>query len=344
MTKRRASLEKLAAFSFSVLTSAGSDDESAEATTGAMLHASLLGVDSHGIRLLPFYADCLRQGICKPRPKITVNHPRRSAVLVDADGGLGHLPTYRAMDEACAIARDTGIGMGAVINSTHFGAAGAYTLAAANAGFIGFVTCNSGAFVVPFGGKAPIHGTSPISLAAPLAGRDDPYLLDMATSSIPWNKVMRYRTEGLTLPPDAALDADGNYTSDPNKAMSLGPLGGSGFGYKGAALAGLAEVLGGMLTGMRLSIEQSGIVLADTQVGHFVMAIDPSTFVPAETFAERHASYLDGFKREPGIMPAGGPEWIKRADRSAQGIPLPQGLYDELTAAGETAGVAFPAL
>jgi LDH2 family malate/lactate/ureidoglycolate dehydrogenase len=161
----------------------------------------------------------------------------------------------------------------------------------------------------------------------------------MATSSIPWNKVMRYRTEGLSLPPDAALDAEGNYTSDPNRAVCLGPLGGAGFGYKGAALAGMAEVLGGMLTGMRLSIEQSGIVLADTKVGHFVMAIDPSTFVPGNTFAERHAAYLDGFKREPGIMPAGGPEWARRADRQALGIPLPQGLYDELSAAGGKAQV-----
>lgn len=342
MTERRLSAEKLASFSFSVLTAAGADEESAEATTGAMLHASLLGVDSHGIRLLPFYADCLREGICKQRPEITVSHPRRSAVLVDADGGLGHLPTYRAMDEACAIARDTGIGMGVVINSTHFGAAGAYALAAANAGFIGFVTCNSGAFVVPYDGKTPIHGTSPISLAAPLAGRDDPYFLDMATSSVPWNKVMRYRTEGLPLPPDAALDSQGHYTTDPNQAVCLGPLGGSGFGYKGAALAGLAEVLGGMLTGMRLSIEQSGIVLADTKVGHFVMAIDPTTFVPGATFDERHASYLEGFKGQPGTMPAGGPEWARRADREAKGIPLPQGLYDELSAAGLKAQVPFP--
>lgn len=342
MTERRASAEKLASFSFSILTAAGADGESAEATTGAMLHASLLGVDSHGIRLLPFYADCLREGICKPKPAITVSHPRRGAVLVDADGGLGHLPTYRAMDEACAIARDTGIGMGVVINSTHFGAAGAYALAAANAGFIGFATCNSGAFVTPYGGKEPIHGTSPISLAAPLAGRDDPFFLDMATSSIPWNKVMRYRTEGLTLPPDAALDAEGNYTADPNKAVCLGPLGGAGFGYKGAALAGLAEVLGSMLTGMRLSVEQSGVVLADTKVGHFVMAIDPSTFVPGATFAERHASYLEGFKRQRGTMPAGGPEWARRADREANGIPLPQGLYDELSAAGQKAQVASP--
>lgn len=340
MMERRVSAEKLAAFSYAVLTSAGADPDAAEATTGAMLHASLLGVDSHGIRLLPFYADCLRDGICKPKAKITVSHPRRSAVLVDADDGLGHLPTYRAMDEACAIARDTGIGMGVVINSTHFGAAGAYALAAANAGFIGFATCNSGAFVVPFGGKKPIHGTSPIAMAAPLEGRD-PYFLDMATSSIPWNKVMRYRTEGLELPPDAALDADGQYTSDPNSAVCLGPVGGSGFGYKGAALAGLAEVLGAMLTGMRLSIDQEGVVLGDTKVGHFVMAIDPSTFVPLAVFNERHASYLDGFKREPGIMPAGGPEWAKRADREAKGIPLPEGLRHELAEAADKAKVTF---
>lgn len=340
MPERRISAEKLASFSFSVLTAAGADPESAEATTGAMLHASLLGVDSHGIRLLPFYADCLREGICKPKPAITVSHPRRSAALVDADGGLGHLPTYRAMDEACAIARDTGIGMGVVINSTHFGAAGAYALAAANAGYIGFATCNSGAFVVPHGGTKPIHGTSPISLAAPLAGRD-PYFLDMATSSIPWNKVMRYRTEGLALPSDAALDGAGNYTTNPHKAVCLGPLGGAGFGYKGAALAGLAEVLGGMLTGMRLSIEQNGIVLADTKVGHFVMAIDPSTFVSGEVFAERHASYLDGFKAQPDAMPAGGPEWARRIDREAHGIPLPDGLHDELAAAARKAQVSF---
>ncbi|WP_119392343.1 Ldh family oxidoreductase [Taklimakanibacter lacteus] len=339
-TGRRVAAEKLAAFSFAVLSSAGADQDSAEATTGAMIHASLLGVDSHGIRLLPFYADCLRSGICKPTPAIKITHPRRSAVLVDADDGLGHLPTYRAMDEACAIAQDTGIGMGVVVNSTHFGAAGAYALAAANAGFIGFATCNSGAFVVPFGGKKPIHGTSPIAMAAPLAGRD-PFLLDMATSSVPWNKVLRYRTEGLPLPPDAALDADGNYTLDPNEAVCLGPVGGAGFGYKGAALAGLTEVLGGMLTGMRLSLEQNGVALADTKVGHFVMAIDPATFVPAEVFAERHATYLDGFKTQPGTMPAGGPEWARRMDRTSHGVPLPEGLYRELKAAARKADVAF---
>lgn len=337
---RNAAPETLAGFSNAVLQAAGADQPSAEAATWAMLHASLHGVDSHGIRLLPWYADCLRNGVAKGNPKVTVTLKRRAAALVDADDGLGHIAMYRAMDEACALARDCGIGMASVINSTHFGAAGAYTLAAADAGFIGFVTANSGAFVVPHGGSKPIHGTSPLSLAAPNPG-GEPFLLDMATSSIPWNKVLRYRTEGLELPPGVAVDATGSFVTDPHKATALAPAGGPDFGYKGAALAGLAEVLGGMLSGMRLSADQDGLALGDTKVGHFVMAIDPTLFMTIEEFGSRVQAYIDNFRQQPGTYAAGGPEWERRKIRAAEGIPLPDGLYAELLAAGARAGVSL---
>ena len=171
MAELRIPAERLLEFSKETLARAEADEPTAEATSYAMLHASLHGVDSHGIRLLPFYVKSLRTGLAKANPRITVKPQRRAAVLVDADGGLGHLPTYRATDEACEIARDCGIGMAGVINSTHFGAAGAYALAAANAGFIALVTCNSGALVVPHGGARAFHGTSPIAIAAPRARR-----------------------------------------------------------------------------------------------------------------------------------------------------------------------------
>lgn len=338
--QRSASVPALAAFSAAILTEAGADMPSAEAATWAMLHASLHGVDSHGIRLLPWYADCLRNGVAKGRPNITVEAKRRAAVLVDADDGLGHIAMYRAMDEACALARDCGIGMASVINSTHFGAAGAYTLAAADAGFIGFACCNSGAFVVPHGGSRPIHGTSPISLAAPNPG-GDPFLLDMATSAVPWNKVLRYRTEGLELPHGVAVDAAGAFVTDPSRAVALAPAGGPEFGYKGAGLAGLTEVLGGILTGMRLSSDQDGLALGDTKVGHFVMAIDPTLFMTLEAFGMGVQSYIDRFKSQPGTYAAGGPEWERRRIREEAGIPLPDGLYAELAAAAERAGVAL---
>jgi LDH2 family malate/lactate/ureidoglycolate dehydrogenase len=338
---RRTDPEKLAQFSVSVLLAAGADSENAEATTWAMLHASIHGVDSHGIRLLPFYADSLTTGLVNSKPKLAISHPRRSAAMVEADGGFGHLPSYRAMDEACTLARETGIGMAVVRNSSHFGAAGAYALAAANAGFIGLATCNSGAFVVPYGGTKPIHGTNPIAFAAP-SKNADPFLLDMATSSIPWNKVIRSRSEGLILPRGAALDAEGKYTTGPLEAVMLGPIGGEDFGYKGAALAGLAEILSGILTGLRLSTEQDGTLMGDKIVGHFFMAIDPTTFIAETLFDEKMKTYLASFAEQKPAMPAGGPQWLERDQRLAKGIPLPDGLYGELKAAAEKAGVDFP--
>lgn len=332
---------RLLAFSEETLAKAGASEETAEATSHAMLHASLHGVDSHGIRLLPFYVKSLQTGLAKGDPAITIKPQRRAAILVDADGGLGHLPTYRAMDEACALARDCGIGMAGVINSTHFGAAGAYALAVANAGFIAMVTCNSGALVVPHGGARAFHGTSPIAVAAPREG-GDPFLLDMATSSIPWNKVLRYRTEGLLLPEGVAIDANGAFTRDPREARALAPVGGVEFGYKGAALAGVADILGGALMGMRLSHEQDGTALGDTRVGHFVIAIDPTTFIAQAFFNERMATYLDAFAKQPGTMPAGGPEWEKRRERETRGIPLPDGLRAELEELAQSQGSTLP--
>jgi len=338
---RSASAEQLQAFADGVLRAAGADEPAAEAASYALLHASLHGIDSHGIRLLPWYADCLRSGLVKGSAGIGVTYPRRAAAVLDAGGGLGHIATYRAMDEACTLARDCGVGLCLVTHSTHFGAAGAYALAAAQAGFIGLVTANSGAFVIPHGGTAPIHGTNPIALSAPNPG-GEPFLLDMATSAIPWNKVLRFRTERIELPQDVAVDAAGTFTTDANRAVALAAFGGKDFGYKGAALAGLAEVLGGMLTGMRLSTEQDKSAGADTEMGHFVLAVDPTLLMPLEAFGFRLQTYLDGFKGQPGTYAAGGPEWERRDLRRRNGIPIPDGLHAELAEAARRASVTIP--
>lgn len=338
---RAASAPQLADFSTALMMAAGAAREPAEAATWALMHASVHGIDSHGIRLLPWYVECLRTGLVKGQAEIKVSQPRRAVALVDAGGGMGHIAMYRAMDEACALARDCGIGMASVIHSTHFGAAGAYTIAAADAGFIGFVAANSGALVVPHGGTQAIHGTNPISFSAPNPG-GNPFLLDMATSAIPWNKVLRYRTEGLVLPEEVAVDHNGEFVTDPNLAAALAPIGGKEFGFKGAAFAGMAEILGGVLTGMRLSTDRDRTELADVEIGHFVMAIDPTLFMPLAVFGERLQAYLDGFKSQPGTYAAGGPEWERRARRDAEGIPLPDGLVKELEATARAVGIGFP--
>jgi LDH2 family malate/lactate/ureidoglycolate dehydrogenase len=63
--------------------------------------------------------------------------------------------------------------------------------------------------------------------------------------------------------------------------------------------------------------------------------------MPLQAFGARLQVYLEAFKREPGIMAAGGPEWAQRREREVQGIPLPDGLYAELHEAAQAAGIDF---
>lgn len=333
--------DSLARFAKEALLAAGAAEGQADACVRAMMHASLHGVDTHGVRLLGYYVDCLSQGFVNRSPSVSVERKRRGAVLVNADYGLGHFPAYLAMEEACAIARDLGIGLACVKNASHFGAAGAYTLMAAEAGFIGFVACNSGALVGLHGGLNPFHGTNPISFAAPHKD-GNPFLLDMATSSIPFNRVLLRKAEGQELPPDCGIDEDGRYTRDPNRVHMLAPLGGAEFGYKGAGLAGVAEILSAVLLGMNLSIEEDGFGIQESRLGYFVMAIDPETFIGRAAFEAKLSSYLGAVAEQTGngmtVHAAGGPEWIARDQRKDE-IPLSPALAAELSELGHRLGV-----
>ena len=151
---------------------------------------------------------------------------------LDADHGHGALATYTAMRHAVGLAQTLGLGAVAIRNSSHFGPAGAYALAAAEAGCIGLTVCNTDSLVRLHDGAAGFHGTNPIACAVPTGG-ERPWLLDMATSAIPYNRVLLNRSLGRALPPGVASAADGSDTTDPERAVMLAPLGGA-FGYKGA--------------------------------------------------------------------------------------------------------------
>ena len=55
-------------------------------------------------------------------------------------------------------------------------------------------------------GAERFHVTNPLAVAVPVEdGR--PWLLDMATSAIPYNRVLLYRSLGMALPAATASDA-----------------------------------------------------------------------------------------------------------------------------------------
>ena len=322
--------EDLERFMGTALAAAGADQASANAVTRALVTASRMGTDSHGLRLLPHYLQALKGGRIKGAPNMVFHQRLAATGFLDADDGLGHLAGYSAMEHAVAMAEEVGMGAVAVGNSSHFGAAGCYALAAAERGYLGMAFCNSDPFVLLHDGAKPFHGTNPIAFAAPVAG-EQPYLLDMATSSVPWNRVQQYGAIGRELPDQVAANAAGEVSRDPSEIAALLPLGGSDFGFKGAGLGGMVEVLSSTLSGMQHGFKLLPMGGPDMStprgVGHFFLAMKPDAFVEEGTFAKGMADYLADLRAQPAspnarVMAPGAREWRCQAKRDAEGIPL----------------------
>jgi LDH2 family malate/lactate/ureidoglycolate dehydrogenase len=345
----KASVDALDRFCRAVLSAAGADEPTADAATRAMMHGSRLGVDSHGVRLLAHYSAVLMEGRVNPNPNISLTDTFGAAATLDADHGHGALAAYTAMSHAVQAAGRFGLCAVAIRNSSHFGPAGAYALAAAQAGCIGFATCNADSFVRLHDGAIPFHGTNPIACAVPTGG-PRPWLLDMATSAIPYNRVTLNRSLGRRLPPDVASDAQGADTEDPEQAVMLAPLG-AAFGYKGAGIAGLAEILSAALTGMKLSFEIAPMAGPDMstprELGMFVMAMRPEAFIGLDSFNDSMTRYLDSLRRSPArpgakVMAPGDREWAEVERRETHGVPIDPATGQAFEALAARFGIGLP--
>src|SRR5882672_11645317 len=183
-----------------ILLAWGMSEDNAESTADILSWADLHGVDSHGISMLPGYDRLRRSGRANmtARPRIIKETP--VSALVDGDGGLGHVAGRFAMQVAIDKAKQIGMAIVAVRNSAHFGATGYYTLMAATEGLIG-IACTSASSiqVAPTFGKQAKLGTDPWSFAAPSAD-GQPFLLDMATTTVAAGRIRNKANEGLPTP------------------------------------------------------------------------------------------------------------------------------------------------
>ena len=264
-------------------------------------------------------------------PQLKVEIRAAGSAMVNGDDGLGHYAAYRAVEVGIDLAQQAGVGAVGIAHSSHLGAAGAYALAGAERGFVTFATTNTDSMVALFDGAARFHGTNPLAFAAPVPG-GRPWLLDMATSSIPMNRVLLHRSLGLELPAGVAADKQGAATTDPDTADMLLPLGGAEYGYKGAALAGVATLFSALLTGTTLDSDfipmYGGDDISTRNMGHFVLVIDPGKFVGRDLFGTmitRYLASLRGAPVRPGaerVMAPGDREWEDMARRQAEGVPV----------------------
>lgn len=318
----------------------------AAVTADVLTAADLMGIDSHGLTLLPLYDQQVRDGGATASPEIRIVHDRGAVALIDGGAGFGQAATMTAVDMAGDHAKTFGIAAVSIRNSNHYGAAGVYARRLAERGLIGFSTSSVWrAAIVPTGGLAPKLGTNPIAFAAP-SGSGRPFLLDMATSTAAIGKLKLAQRAETDIPEGWALTREGRPQRDPGLALLdtlLVPLG----GHKGYGLATMVEILSSVLSGATLT-PLRGKSGRGHDVGHFVMAIDP---VLIRGSCEAFGADLDRMMKnlratppnepERPVMVAGDPEYACEDERIAHGIPLPAKLAAQLRDIAEAAGAPF---
>ena len=329
----------------------GVPDEDAAVCADVLITADKRGIDSHGIgRLKPIYYDRIKQGILNPATDFEVLRQGPTTAVIDGHDGMGHAIGRRSMQMAIDKARQFGMGMVTVRNSSHYGIAGYYVLMAIEAGMIGITGTNARPSIAPTFGVENMLGTNPITIGIP-SDEPFPFVLDCATSVSQRGKIEVYDREGKDIPPGWVIDEQGQTRTDTHRILedlvsgraALTPLGGLGedtAGYKGYGYATFVEILSAALQGGAFLKALSGFNEAGQRqpyhLGHFFIAIDVEAFTGLASFQQTTGDILRQLRasrKAPGqdrIYTAGEKEYLAWLDRKDQGVPINKALQEQI--------------
>jgi len=306
----------------------GARREDAEQVATSLVRSNLCGYDSHGVFRIAQYHEWWKLGHLKPaaRPRIDAETP--CAAKVDGQYAFGQVVANFATQVAIQKARTSGVAVVTVYANNHVGRLADYVETIQQAGLIGLEAVNdsgSGQCVVPWGGMDPRLSTNPIAMGIP-GGPDGGILFDFSTSAAAMGKVRQLMMRGERTPPGWLIDAAGQETRDPASLFArlpgaLLPAGGP----RGFALSLTVDVLSGILSGSGFPTPNPG---PDEMNGMFILALDPSWFVPLDRFrapVDEFTRYIKSSRPMPGVGPVHIPGERSRAEearRRQEGITL----------------------
>lgn len=333
----RVPYEVLENFARRCLLAAGATGTTACTAAHVLGTTEALGIRSHGLKNLAGYVMKAQAGALDlaAEPREIVRGGARA--VFDARSGLGMVAGTRAMAAAGEMARETGVGVVVVKNSTHFGAAGVYALHAAESGLIGLVVSNVDRNMTVPGARRPVLGNNPIAYAVP-AGSHRPVLFDIALSAVASLKVVAAKNAGNPVPPGWIVDGAGRPTTDPSRYPDEGamlPMA----GHKGYGLAMLVDLLTGLLVGESSSDQvPSWLFQMDrpNDVTHTFIALDPRHFDADDDYGTRVEEYLNRIHEAPlaegarEILHPGQLEWRTYDAAMADGVIVEDQLAESL--------------
>lgn len=349
-------VNKIRNFSIEMFCHHGLSLEDSETVTDVLLTADLFGIESHGVQRLIRYHNSLTKGQVVTKPNIEIVKETPVSATIDANQCLGHISGTYAMNLAIRKAKETGIGMVAVRNSSHFGIAGYYTSMALPHHMIGIATTNTEQIGVPTFGRRPMIGTNPLAFA--MYADPYPFWFDAATTVVTHGKMEVYEKAGKKLPSECAIDAQGKEESDPSevrrriRSREMGgilPLGGFGKvhgGHKGYGLSLISEICCSILSGGPTCIHMAD-GSGEEHTSHFFAAIDYGMFGDASKMEESLSEYLQEIRDSEKaigcdrIYTPGEQAWISKEEKLMHGIPLQEATVQEIINIAQSLGLTF---
>lgn len=347
-------VQKLIDFVADIFVHAGSSPEEARRIGTYLTTANLTGHDSHGVIRVTSYVRWKNLGAVKPdqTAELVVDTP--SLAVVDGHFGYGQTVGPQAVSIGIKKCKEVGLAAVALRNAGHIGRIGDWAEMAAAEGLVSihFVNVAGSVLVAPFGGAERRFSTAPYCVGIPRPGQA-PIVLDFATSVVAEGKVLVASRGGKPLPKGALISADGQLTEDPvdlygphtpdgprDHSQGTGAI--RAFGdHKGSGLALICELLGGALTGNGTT--RTGRPIAN---GMLAIYIDPQRIDPDHFFDGEMARYVATIKETrpvagvDEVLVPGEPEQRTRAERAANGIPLPEDTWAAILTTARETGVS----
>ena len=304
-------VDVLRKFTEDVFIKLGVPEEDAKITADVLLAANRRGINSHGVARLKRYVGYIQNNKMNPRTELKVIKETPVSLLVSAGNGLGQVAGYKTMKMVIEKTKKSGMCFAAVKESNHFGIAGYYSMMALEENLIGISLTNSAPLVLPTFGKEAVIGTNPLSFAIPTKS-NKPFVLDMATSTVPRGKLEVYNRMNKPIPETWATDEEGHPTTEAGRVLDnmlnrkgggLLPLGGATEemgSHKGYGLSVLVDILSGVLSGGAFG----PIIYSNKQaagVCHFFGAINPEIFIPTDEFKDNMDKFIEILKNSAKI-------------------------------------------
>ncbi len=318
-----------------VLLKKGFSEERGQAAAEIFAQNSLAGVYSHGLNRFPRVVDYLEKGEIDPDITATCEFRFGSFERWDGHRGFGPLNAKLAMDRACELAKETGMGIVALGNNNHWMRGGSYGFQAADQGCIGICWSNTMPNMPAWGGTDRKIGNNPLIFAVPRSNGQH-VVIDCAVSQFSYGKIEDCRLKGIRLPVPGGYDTNGNLTTDPaeiEKTWRVLPMG----YWKGSGISIALDLIATVLTNGN-SVHKIGTFGDEVGLSQIMIAIDPSRANSTELTDQIVNDIIADIKSSEPIQEGGDvlypgePETTTIQDNKENGIPVIEEVWESVLA------------